>query len=115
MAQSFPATHRACYVCNRWAGGAGTFRERVRVTNADGNAVVVESPETQFTLRSRASCHTVICRLNGLAFPKPGIYCVQVLLDDAVVSEYALAVREPEPAQPGAPRPDREGKPPIQN
>ncbi len=115
VAPSFPATHRPCYVSNRWSGGAGTFRERVRVVSSDGDTVILNGPETTFTLRSRASCHTVICRLGGLSFDKPGTYYVQVLLDDTVVCEYALAVREPEPTSAPGGRRKREGKTPVQN
>lgn len=118
VAPSFPATHRACYVANRWSGGSGTFRERVKVMTPEGDALVLESPETEFTLRSRTACHTVICRLGGLSFEKPGNYTVQVLLDGLVACEYALAVRQGEVVHsPGAPASgsERGGKTPVQD
>lgn len=100
----FPATHRACYVCNRWTGAAGAFRERVRIKSPDGRNTVVEGPETSFALPERTACHTVVCRLEGLTFDRPGMYRVQVYLDDRLVMEYGLNVQEPQtgpPLQPG--------------
>ena len=90
LSAEFPATHRSCYVCNRWTGGAGTHREKIRMLSPDGLETVLEGPESTFELASRSSCHTVICRLDGLRFPEPGIYWIQVVLDGSVVCEYAL-------------------------
>lgn len=116
VAASLPATHRSCYVCNRWSGGAGGFREKIRIMSPEGDRVVVDGPVTEFKLESRAACHTVICRLGGLTFERAGVYTVQVLLDDVVACEYALAVREQEAAPQGAaPRAPRKGRSPVQD
>lgn len=115
VAASLPATHRSCYVCNRWAAGAGTFRERIRVMSPDGDRVIVDGPVTEFKLESRAACHTVICRLGGLSFERAGVYIVQVLLDDVAVCEYALAVREQEAEPQAVSRGPRKGRTPVQD
>ena len=115
VAATLPATHRSCYVCNRWAAGAGSFRERIRIMTPDGDRSILDGPVTEFRLESRAACHTVICRLGGLSFEREGVYMVQVLLDDAVVCEYSLAVRQQEPPQPGTAPASRKGKPPVQD
>lgn len=116
VAASLPATHRSCYVCNRWSGGAGAFREKIRIMSPEGDRVVVDGPITEFKLESRAACHTVICRLGGLSFERAGVYTVQVLLDDVVACEYALAVREQEAQPQGTPpRAPRKGRPPVQD
>jgi hypothetical protein len=91
LSAEFPATHRSFYVCNRWTGGSGAHREKIRVLSPDGQHTVLEGPETNFELESRSSCHTVICRLDGLKFPEPGTYWVQVLLDGRMACEYALS------------------------
>ena len=31
LSQTFPATHRSCFVCNRWTGGTGAHREQIRI------------------------------------------------------------------------------------
>lgn len=104
VSQTFPAVHRSCYVANRWTGGTGTFREHVRILAADGRSVVMDGPETQFKLPNRSSVHTVVCRLEGLTFERPGVYWVQVWLDDQVVCEYAINVQAREQGEqaPGA-------------
>lgn len=93
---SYPATHRACYVCNRWTGASGTFREKIRIMSPDGRATVVEGPETSFTLSDRTSFHTVVCRLEGLTFERPGQYRVQVMVGDRMIMEYGLSVQDPQ-------------------
>jgi hypothetical protein len=110
VTQAFPAVHRACYVCNRWTGATGEFRERVTILAPDGRTQVLAGPETQFRLPNRASVHTVVCRLEGLTFDQPGSYWVQVWLDDKVVCEYALNVQEHQETQPVGPvRPQQQG------
>ena len=116
VSQSFPAVHRACYVANRWTGGTGSYRERVRIVSQDGKSIVMEGPETQFKLPSRSSVHTVVCRLEGLTFSEPGAYWVQVWLDDQVVCEYSINVQSREQAEESAPPgAGTRKRPPIQN
>jgi len=115
VAANLPATHRSCYVCNRWAGGSGSFREKIRIMTPEGDRSILDGPVTEFSLESRGACHTVICRLGGLPLERAGVYTVQVLLDDVVVCEYALAVREQEAQPTGPGRPARKPKAPVQN
>jgi hypothetical protein len=110
---SYPATHRACYVCNRWTGAAGSFREKIRIVSPDGRSTVVEGPETSFTLAERTAFHTVVCRLEGLTFDRPGQYRVQVLLDDRVMTEYNLGVQDPQADQPAPPGRPPASRPPL--
>jgi len=115
VSQEFPATHRACYVCNRWTGGSGAHRERIRVVASEeaGSQVVLEGPETQFELTSRAAVHTVVCRLEGLRFNEPGVYWVQVMLNSEIVCEYALNIQRREPGERSERARGRRNRPPA--
>ncbi|MDP2871902.1 MAG: hypothetical protein Q8P31_05120 [Bacillota bacterium] len=110
---AYPATHRACYVCNRWTGATGPHRERIRIQSPDGRTTVVDGPETSFTLADRTACHTVVCRLEGLTFERPGTYRVQVLLDDQLVIEYGLNVQDPQAGSPSVPGRAPATRPPL--
>ncbi|MFP4055539.1 MAG: DUF6941 family protein [Candidatus Brocadiia bacterium] len=94
-AAAFPYVHPAATVVNRWTDGEGEFVERTRVLGSEG-AVVAEGRDLGFALDPQSVGYTVVTRFVNLAFPAPGIYWVEVLLDGEVRRRYPLLVEEDE-------------------
>lgn len=88
-AKTFPATHAALFIANRWRNGLGSFRQKNRIVSQD-NKIIVEEKEVSFELKDTSFSHTVISRFNGVTFSSEGQYWVEVLLDGDLKQRYAF-------------------------
>jgi len=89
----FPIKHPRFYVSNRWCKGAGTFIERIRIFQEEAGKTLIESKPTTFELKGMQHYHTTINRFNGVSFPSPGKYLVEVLLNDDLMISYPIMLR----------------------
>jgi len=93
-AKSFPATHSSLFVVNRWCKGEGSFTQKIRIINTKDKGKVFETNEQPFNLKDIDSHHTLISRFNNLVFPDPGKYWVEVILDNELVLNYPIMLKE---------------------
>ncbi len=93
-AKIFPATHPALFVVNRWCKGEGRFTQKIRIVNAKDKAIVFQTEEQLFELEDIDRHHTLISKFNNLVFTNPGKYWVEVLLDNELVLNYPIILKE---------------------
>jgi hypothetical protein len=102
-----PITAVRICVFNRWTAGLGQFAESVRLIAPDQTTVIRKS-EVKFGLQDPAHHATNLSVLPQVEFKVPGVYWVEVLVDDVMKLRYPLpvVVVQPPPGQPGgAPSP----------
>ncbi len=100
-------------VFNRWAAGVGQFTDCVRLIAPDQTTVVAKT-DLKFALQHAHSCATNVNVLRNVEFKAPGVYYVEVLVDDVLKLRYPLPVAIPQKqGSPGA-RPPGEDAPPNQ-
>jgi hypothetical protein len=93
-AKKFPATHQMLFVVNRWCKGEGTFTQKIRIVNTIDKSIVFQTDEQAFELADIDRHHTLISRFNNLLFPNPGKYWIEVLLDNELVLNYPIILKE---------------------
>lgn len=95
-AKEFPALHHALFVANRWCKGEGSFTQKIRIINTKDKSVVFQTEEQPFQLSDIDMHHTIISRFNNLLFPDPGKYWVEVFLNNELILNYPIMLREME-------------------
>ena len=93
-AKVFPATHPTLFVVNRWCKGQGSFLQKIKIVNSKNKAIIFQTNEQAFELNDINGHHTLISRINNLAFPEAGKYWVEVLLDGELIINYPLMLKE---------------------
>lgn len=78
-------------VFNRWTAGVGAFTECVRIIAPDQTTVLRQS-QVKFGLQDAAHNATNVSVFGQLEFKTPGIYYVEVLVDDVMKLRFPLAV-----------------------
>ncbi len=89
---------------NRWTAGVGQFTESVRLVAPD-QTTVISRGESKFELRDPAVSATNVMVFTQVEFKTPGVYYVEVLVDEVMKLRYPLPlVHAPMPNQnPGTP------------
>jgi hypothetical protein len=89
-------------VVNRWTAGVGQFNELVRLIGPDGSTVLRKS-QAKLALPDPVQNITNVSVFGQLEFPAPGVYYVEVFVDDVMKLRYAvpvIVVQQPgQPAQ----------------
>lgn len=93
-AKQFPATHPSLYVVNRWCKGEGVFKQNIRIVNSRDRVVVFKTGEQPFELKDIDGHHTLVSKINNIVFPTAGKYWVEILLDNDLVLNYPLILKE---------------------
>jgi len=93
-AHKFPAKHAAMFVANRWCKGQGEFVQKIRILNSSDNSVIFQTDDQPFKLEDIDSHHTLISKFSNIVFPKPGKYWVELLLDNELMLNYPLMLKE---------------------
>lgn len=93
-ARKFPATHAVLFVVNRWCKGEGTFTQRIRIINPKDKSAVFQTDDQVFELGDIDKHHTLVSRFNNLVFPEAGKYWVEILLDNELMLNYPLILKE---------------------
>ena len=101
------------FVFNRWAAGVGRFLEAVRLTGPD-QTTVLRKGQTQFSLENPAQNITNVTLFAQVQLPAPGVYFIEVLVDEVMKLRYPLpVVLVQQPAQGGAASEGQPGQPPA--
>ncbi len=90
---SFPLKHPRLYVANRWCKGVGAFTEKIRIIQEETGTTLLQGKETSFELKGLDHYHTSINRFDGTAFPTPGKYFMEILLDGDLVISYPIILK----------------------
>lgn len=101
-----PVTAFKLCVFNRWTAGVGAFTETVKFIGPDGTTELRKS-QVKFALQD-ASHHSInVTVFTQLEFTAPGVYYVEVLVDEVMKLRFPVPVfvqPQPNPNQP-APAP----------
>lgn len=87
-ASAWPARFDRLMVVNLWTGGEGTYKETVRILTPEGKEIVRSDSVLQATPESPAP--VLIASMFRLVLAGPGVYPVEVMLDDASVHAFEL-------------------------
>ena len=91
----FPSVMQQFFVVNKWNNGQGNFRQTVEILKPDLSPAVPPAVQT-FALPSRTDGGAVVAvGFLLFNFSEPGVWWVQVKLDDELVIAYPLPVNEP--------------------
>jgi hypothetical protein len=100
-----PVTAARLFVYNRWTAGVGQFTETVRVIAPD-QTTVLRKADVKFVLQDANLSTVNVTVFGGLEFTAPGVYFVEVLVDDVmkIRAPLPVVVVQP-PQQPGQQQP----------
>ena len=82
------------FIVNRWIYGKGKFKQKIDIKDPELNKNVVEIADQEFDLLSETSPANIITALVNAKFEKPGVYWVEVYLNNELVMSYPLPVYE---------------------
>lgn len=102
-----PVTAFRLYVFNRWTAGVGQFVEVVRLIAPDQSTVVRQGNPLKFSLEDPAQSMTNVTLLQQVQFTVPGVYFVEVLVEDVMKLRYPLPLVLAPPRKPGTAPADR--------
>ncbi len=89
---------------NRWTAGIGQFTESVRLIAPD-QTTVLRKGEVKFELKDVATHATNVTMFGQVEFRTPGVYFVEVLVDDVMkLRDPVPLVVTPPPQHPGQPQ-----------
>jgi len=78
------------FIFNRYINGLGEFGQKIRIYKPDVQDFI-ELPELRFRLEDRALAHDMVAQLQ-VNFDKPGVWWIQILLNDKPILSYPLPV-----------------------
>jgi len=90
--ERFPSTFARLCLVTRWCSGKGTFTQRSRIIHPDQNKVLAKGKEVQVKLPSPEAAATSVEVFMNISFPEPGVYWVEILLDENLKIRYPLRV-----------------------
>lgn len=93
-AKEFPARHHTLFVANRWCKGEGDFTQKIRIVNSKNKAVVFQTEGQPFKLVDIDAHQTIVSRFNNLLFENPGKYWIEVFLNDELIINYPMMLRQ---------------------
>lgn len=82
------------FVANGWCNGKGDHKQRMKILDPSKQKTLVDTTDQPFTLKSNEEPFMAVNFISGMRFEGPGVYWIQVLLDDQVAVEYPLTVRK---------------------
>jgi hypothetical protein len=92
--ERFPVTFAKMCLVTRWCSGEGSFIQRSRIIHPDQQAVLVEGKDVQVNLPSPEAAATSVEVFINVAFPGPGTYWVEILLEGDLKIRYPLRVNQ---------------------
>jgi len=104
-----PVTAFKLCVFNRWTAGLGQFMETVRLVAPD-QTTGLRKGQVKFTLQDASHHATNVTVFPQVEFPAPGIYYVEVLVDDVMKIRFPLPVVVVQPPH-GATQPPAKPEP----
>ena len=94
-AQNFPAVHHRICIANSWFNGIGEFNARSAIIAPDKKTRIIESMPVKIVLNEENRGSIVVNFFQNVRFMEPGIYCVEVSLDEMLVARYPFRVAKP--------------------
>ncbi|MEO8428540.1 MAG: hypothetical protein ABI651_15680 [Verrucomicrobiota bacterium] len=101
-----PVTAFKLCVFNRWTAGIGGFTENVRLIGPDQTTVLRQS-QVKFALQDAHQHATNVTVFSQLEFPAPGVYYVEVLVDEVMKLRFPLPLAVVPPPAPNPPPPTK--------
>ncbi|MBM3832344.1 MAG: hypothetical protein FJ403_03520 [Verrucomicrobia bacterium] len=92
-----PVTAFKLCVFNRWTAGVGTFTESVRLIAPDQSTMMRQS-QVKFALKDASHNATNATVFTQIKFEVPGVYFVEVLVDDVMKLRFPLPIILAQPA-----------------
>jgi hypothetical protein len=92
--KKFPAAHHTMFIVNQWVKGQGAFDQKIKIINSRDKKVVFQTDDQHFELADIDSHHTLISRFSNIVFPEAGKYWVEVMLDNVLVLNYPILLKE---------------------
>ena len=92
--ENFPSTFAKLCLVTRWCSGEGTFTQRSRIINPDQKTVLAEGKDVRVNLPSPEAAATSVEVFINVAFPQPGVYWVEILLESDLKIRYPLRVNQ---------------------
>ena len=86
-----PVTAFKLCVFNRWTAGIGQFTENVRLIAPD-QTTVLRKGQVKFALQDASHNATNVTVFAQVEFPAPGVYYVEVLVDEVMKIRFPLPV-----------------------
>lgn len=74
-----------------WKNGKGVFNHRIRLLDPDLKKIL-ESPDMKFQLTHETQAARSVINLDGMNFSKPGVYWIEILLEQEAVLSIPLPV-----------------------
>jgi hypothetical protein len=105
-----PVTATKLCVFNRWTAGVGAFTESVRMIGPDGTTVLRQST-VKFGLQDAAHHAINVTVFGQIEFATPGVYYVEVLVDEVMKLRFPVPVFVQPPPKPGAQAPQAPPEP----
>jgi hypothetical protein len=82
------------FIANRWIYGKGTFKQKIAIKDPDLQKTVAEIPDQEFVLKEEINDANIVNGFVNVNFEKPGVYWVEVSIDDELIMSYPLPVYE---------------------
>ena len=82
------------FIANRWVYGKGTFKQTIAIKDPDLQKTIAEIPDQEFSLKEEINGADIVNGFVNVNFEKPGVYWVEVSLDNELVMSYPLPVYE---------------------
>lgn len=86
-----PVTAFKLFVYNRWTAGVGHFTESVRLVGPD-QTTVLRKGDVKFALQDGSHSATNVTVFGQVEFANPGVYYIEVLIDDVMKIRAPLPV-----------------------
>lgn len=93
---NFPIKAPPFFINNGWSYGLGPHTERTRILRPDRRQQLTDTGNHDFVLEDQETPFMAINMYQDIVFPEPGVYWVQIYLDNQQVIEYPLPVRQAE-------------------
>lgn len=93
-AEKLPMTFAKMCLVTRWCSGEGVFTQRSRIIHPDQQTVLAEGKNVQVKLPSPEAAATSVEVFINVAFPVPGTYWVEILLEGDLKIRYPLRVNK---------------------
>jgi hypothetical protein len=88
-APQFPVRLLKFCIWTRWCSGQGTYTQTTRLVRPD-QITIMNQAVTPFKLEHEESHATNVNFFAGLEFPEPGVYEIEILLDNVMRLRYPL-------------------------
>ena len=98
-----PVTAFKLCVFNRWTAGVGAFTENVRLLAPDQTTLIRQS-QVKFAVKEATHHATNVTVFGQIKFETPGVYYVEVLVDDVMKLRFPLPLVVVQPPAGAAPQ-----------